>query len=263
MKSNLYIFLIAALCLAISMHAQDAPTRPIKDPTAGGNIEPTPLPRSSATPVPEASNAKQQQSQGPKPSPTPTPEAAQVTPSATPTPAPEKSPAKAEKTPITKTPTPAPRKPPAKTEEKRSAKTETQHNVETGPRTWGDTRAVVAKLKAMEKEWEASFNDPAVIEKTLADDFVGTSPGGKTVTKKSLLRDAKEDKSPPPTTTAHHLDVRFYGSDIAVVTGAAKQIDKNRAGQKVERNFRFTDTWVDRNGKWQCVASQAMLLPRQ
>jgi hypothetical protein len=262
MKSNLCIFLIAALCLAISMRAQDAPTRPIKDPTAGSNIEPTPLPRSSATPVPEASNAKPEQSQVPKPSPAPTAETAQLTPSATPTPEPEKSPAKAEKIPIAKTPR-ASRKPPAKTEEIRSAKTERQHNVETGPRTWGDTRAVVAKLKAMEKEWEASFNDPAVIEKTLADDFVGTSPGGKTVTKKSLLVDAKENKSPPPTTTAHHLDVRFYGSDIAVVTGAAKQIDKNRAGQKVERNFRFTDTWVERDGKWQCVASQAMLLPRQ
>ena len=261
MKSNLSIFLIAGLCLAISMRAQDAPTRPIKDPTAESNIEPTPLSKSSATPTPQASRPRE--SPIPKPSPTSTPETTQPTSSATPTPTPEKSPPKTEKVPVTKRPTPAPPKAPGKTKGKAPAKTKTQRKAETTPRTWGDTRAAVAKLKALEKEWEASFSDPVVIEKSLADDFVGTSPSGKVVTKKSLLRDAKEDKHPPPTTTAHHLDVRFYGPDIAVVTGAAKQIDKNRAGQKVEHNYRFTDTWVGRDGKWQCVASQAMLLPRQ
>ena len=30
-----------------------------------------------------------------------------------------------------------------------------------------------------------------------------------------------------------------------------------------DRAFRFTDTWLDRNGKWQCVASQAMLVSQK
>jgi ketosteroid isomerase-like protein len=120
---------------------------------------------------------------------------------------------------------------------------------------------VAAKLKALEKEWEASFNDPAVIEKSLADDFVGTSPGGQIMTKKALLREAKGDTSPPPKTIARDLDVHFYGGDIAIVTGASKQIDRNRSGQIVEHNYRFTDTWVQRGSQWRCVASQSMLVP--
>jgi hypothetical protein len=121
---------------------------------------------------------------------------------------------------------------------------------------------VAAKLKTLEKEWEASFNDPAVIERSLTDDFVGTSPSGNIMTKKALLREAKEDTSPPPKTVARDLDVHFCGPAMAIVTGAAKQIDRNRAGQIVEHNYRFTDTWVERNGEWHCVASQSMLVPR-
>jgi ketosteroid isomerase-like protein len=125
-----------------------------------------------------------------------------------------------------------------------------------------EARAVAAQLKALETEWEASFNNPDVIAKSLADDFVGTSPAGKRVTKKDLLREAKEDQSAPPKTIAHDLDVHFHGSDLAVVTGAAKQFNRNRAGQVVEHDFRFTDTWVERDGKWQCIASQSTLLRR-
>jgi ketosteroid isomerase-like protein len=124
-------------------------------------------------------------------------------------------------------------------------------------------RTVAAKLKALEKEWEASFNDSAVIERVLADDFVGTSPAGKIMTKKALLGEAKEYTSPPPKTIARDLDVHFHGADVAIVTGASKQIDRNRGGQIVEHNYRFTDTWVQRGGQWRCVASQSMLVPRQ
>lgn len=115
----------------------------------------------------------------------------------------------------------------------------------------------------LEKEWEASFNDPAVIEKSLADDLIGTSPAGKLMTKKDLLREAKENPEPPPKTIAHDLDVNFHGPDLAVVTGASKQFNRNRSGQIVEHRYRFTDTWVERDGKWQCIASQSMLVPRQ
>ncbi len=115
----------------------------------------------------------------------------------------------------------------------------------------------------MEQQWEASFNDPAVIEKSLADDFVGTSPSGKIMTKKALLRETKENIIPPAKTIAHDLDVLFYASDIAIVTGATKQIYTNRAGQNIEHNYRFTDTWVERDGEWRCVASQTMLLRRR
>jgi hypothetical protein len=223
-------------------------------------IEPTPLPKASVAPTPEATLPKPQVSPVAQPTPVATPEATkQPTPTATP----EKSPSKAERkiTPAEKT-APTPPKSQIKTREKPLVKSEPQPTPR-APRSRADMRAAAAKLKAMEKEWEASFNDPAVIEKSLADDFVGTSPAGKLMTKKDLLREAKEYSGPPPKTLARDLDVHFHGADIAVVTGAAKQIDRNRSGQIVERTFRFTDTWVERDGKWQCIASQSMLLPRE
>ena len=142
-----------------------------------------------------------------------------------------------------------------------STQPETRLTAPIKARSWIEERVVAAKIKSLEKEWEASFNDPAVIEKTLADDFVGTSPAGEIVTKKDLLREAQKASGPAPKTDAHDLDVHFQGADLAVVTGAARQFNRNRAGQLVQHNYRFTDTWVERDGKWQCIASQSMLVP--
>ena len=129
-------------------------------------------------------------------------------------------------------------------------------------RSWWETRSVASEIKALEKQWEAAFNDPAVIEKCVADDFVGTSPNGEIMSQKDLLRLAKENPGTPPHTTARDLDVHFQGADLAVVTGAADQLNRNRAGQVVQYGSRFTDTWVKRDGTWKCVASQSMLAPR-
>lgn len=259
MRITFCTFLIASLALSNSMRAQDAPSRPLKDPGTDLSIEPTPLPKSNVSPTPEPATPKPKPSPSPKPKPTPPPSTPEPSHLETPSTPPEQTPAKkiAKVEEPVSTPTPVPVK--RKSEATPSAKPE----IQPPPRSRQDTRAVAAKLKALEKEWEASFNDPAVINKSLADDFVGTSPGGKIMTKKDLLREAKEDTSPPPKTTAHDLDVHFYGPDVAVVTGASKQIDKNRAGQTVEHNYRFTDTWVERDGNWQCVASQSILVPRR
>ena len=258
MKLICYTLIMVGLTLPISLLAQDAPSRPLRDPSS--EIEPTPLPKSSATPIPPP-RATPHKVELPTttPSPSSTPEPSQPP---TPTATPEQSTAKTEQRPVETASTPARVKKRARLEKKRAAEPVAASTAEATPLSKRDTRAVAAKLKAMEKEWEASFNDAAVIEKSLADDFVGTSPGGKIMTKKALLREAKEDTSPPPKTVARDLDVHFNGPDIAIVTGAAKQFDRNRAGQVVERNYRFTDTWVARNGEWRCVASQSMLVPR-
>jgi ketosteroid isomerase-like protein len=249
MKITLYTFLIGGLFLAPGLPAQDAPSRLGKDPN-DLTIEPTPLPRVSATPTPIPT---------PKPSPTLPPTPA-PTPSSQPTP--PSTPEPKEETAAKREETSSPAKRASKTEAAPSAHTENRPKPGRTIRSSREARAVAGQLKALDKEWEASFNNPDVIAKSLADDFVGTSPAGKRMTKKDLLREAKEDQSAPPKTIAHDLDVHFHGPDIAVVTGAAKQFNRNRAGQIVEHDFRFTDTWVEHDGKWQCIASQSTLLRR-
>jgi uncharacterized protein DUF4440 len=252
------LIIIGGLTLSTSLRAQDAPSRPLREPSP--EIEPTPLPKSSSAPTPRATPPKVELPV-PKPSPPSTPKPSPP-PTPTTTPIPEKPHEKTEPEAVKESPTPAPMKRRRRVTEERPAQQANEPAVAATPLSRRDARIVAARLKTLEKEWEASFNDPAVIEKSLADDFVGTSPAGNVMTKKALLREAKEDTSPPPKTIARDLEVHFHGPNLAIVTGASKQFNRNRAGQIVDHEYRFTDTWVERNGEWRCVASQSMLVPR-
>ena len=50
---------------------------------------------------------------------------------------------------------------------------------------------------------------------------------------------------------------------FTVVTGIAKETGNTKAGKTFTHSYRFTDTWVERNGEWQCVAAHAMALPKK
>ena len=56
------------------------------------------------------------------------------------------------------------------------------------------------------------------------------------------------------------MDVRVFGGQFAIATAVSTEVGKAKDGKEFKRSFRWTDAWVLRNGKWQCVASQAMLV---
>jgi ketosteroid isomerase-like protein len=232
--------------LPAAIKGQDAASRPIEV------LTPTPTP----TPAPKPS---------PTPKPTSTPEPRKPVPTATPVPsvatAPEAKPSPAE------TVRPEKKAEPVQSSEKttaaavekkprRARKTESPSQRDEQPRY---DRSAASTLKSLEREWEANFNDSAIVDQVLADDFVGTSPDGKLMSKRALLQEAHGGAIPK--TTAHNLDVHFYAEDVAVVTGRTKQIYRDRGGRVLQREYRFTDTWVHRGGRWRCVASQSTLLP--
>ena len=127
-----------------------------------------------------------------------------------------------------------------------------------------DRARVVARLRRMETEWEASAHDADVIKRIVAHDFIGVSPDGKVINKGSLLRRARRMKEPGKGASSGNrsMNVRLFGSRVAVVTGVARETGRDKQGKKFKISYRFTDTWMERNGKWQCVASHAMMLPR-
>ena len=102
-----------------------------------------------------------------------------------------------------------------------------------------------------------------MIEKIVADDFLGTSSSGKTGDKATLLADAKRDTNIYTTAVSSDMVVRVLAPNVAVVTGIAKETGKTKAGKAFSNAYRFTDTWVERNGEWQCVAAHAMALPKK
>jgi hypothetical protein len=118
-----------------------------------------------------------------------------------------------------------------------------------------------ATLKEIEDKWEASIkvHDPAVAQAYLADDFRGVSSKGKVMNKSNILSEIKKDTDTYTSAKNGKLDVRVYGGQFAIVMGTSTEVGKDKTGKAFNRTFRWLDAWVDRGGKWQCVASQAMV----
>jgi ketosteroid isomerase-like protein len=106
-------------------------------------------------------------------------------------------------------------------------------------------------------------HDTSAIEQIVADDFVGTSSSGKTGDKATLLAEAKRDTNTYTSAASSDMTVRMFGPGVAVVTGIATETGKSKAGKTFSHTYRFTDTWVERDGEWRCVAAHAMALPKK
>jgi ketosteroid isomerase-like protein len=133
--------------------------------------------------------------------------------------------------------------------------------------TSGKKMSAEASLKDNENRWEAAIaqHDTAAVESMVAADFIGVTsrPGAKVQNRRGLLAEMKGDKDTYTSTKNEKLDVHMYGSGIAVVVGTAREKGTGKDGKAFDRTYRFTDTWLDRGGKWQCVASQASLVSQK
>jgi hypothetical protein len=121
-----------------------------------------------------------------------------------------------------------------------------------------------ATLRDSENRWEAATmtHDTSVAVALLGDDYQGVNSKGKLMSKRSLISEIKKDKDTYASAKNGRMDVRIYGGHFAVITGTSSEIGKDKDGKAFNRAFRWTDVWVDRNGKWLCVASQANLMAK-
>jgi len=55
------------------------------------------------------------------------------------------------------------------------------------------------------------------------------------------------------------MDVHVYGPNLATVTGTTTEKGKDKAGKQFTRSYVWVDTWMERNGKWECIAEGVML----
>ena len=128
------------------------------------------------------------------------------------------------------------------------------------------TSAAVAPAKAtgknmsvrdMENAWEAAVgkHDYASVEGMVASDFVGVTSKNKFVNRSQMLSEFKGDKDTYKTAKNEKLNVQMFGPNVTVVTGRAREIGTGKDGKAFDRTFLYTDTWMNRGGKWQCIAS--------
>lgn len=111
-------------------------------------------------------------------------------------------------------------------------------------------------LLLLEQHWLESENDADKLEPILADDFVHVWPTGF-VTKSEQLDFIRRHGMPLP--AVHRLEdlkVRIYGT-VGIVNGTV--VGQETTGSP-ERKTLFTDVFAFRNGKWQAVNAQELLL---
>ena len=134
--------------------------------------------------------------------------------------------------------------------------------VKATPSARGKKMTVSAMLKDNETRWSAAIakHDTATIESMVAPDYIGVNANGKVQNRRTLLADAKSDKDTYTSTKAEKLDVHMYGAGVAVVVGMANVKGTGKDGKAFDRTYRFTDTWMDRGGNWQCIASHSTLV---
>lgn len=112
-------------------------------------------------------------------------------------------------------------------------------------------------LIKLERGWNTAFydRDVAFLDSILADDFIVTYDDGTRGDKARELELAETFNQRVVSATQEDFIVQVYG-DSAVVWFTLRVVGI-RQGQEVELTLRYTDVWVQRDGRWQCVSSHS------
>lgn len=117
-------------------------------------------------------------------------------------------------------------------------------------------QAIEAYIIQCEREWAESVanGDATVIERILADDFIGVDPEGTMYDKARMVADTRTAPKYFASNRLNAVKVRFFGADTAVAQGSESW--ERKVGTPRYGKFVWTDTWIRRNGKWQIVAAE-------
>ena len=112
-------------------------------------------------------------------------------------------------------------------------------------------------LIKLERGWNEAFYRKNIpfIENLLADEFIATYDDGTRGDKKKELTLAAEFNQMVESAVQDDFIVKVY-RDTAVVWFTLKIVGI-RQGKRAELTLRYTDVWVVRDGRWQCVSTQS------
>ena len=132
----------------------------------------------------------------------------------------------------------------------------------------GDERLCVASARGLGRGdphraragWNEAFyaRDVEFLESILADDFIVTYDDGARGDKARELELSASFNQRVISATQEDFIVQVYG-ETAVVWFTLRVVGIRR-GEEAEIALRYTDVWVMRDGRWQCVASQSTRL---
>ena len=111
-----------------------------------------------------------------------------------------------------------------------------------------------------ERQWAESVatGDTSAIERILADDFIGVDPKGHLYTKQKMIDETRNAPKYFLSNRLNEVKVRFYGK-TAIAQGS--ETWEKRSGER--GRFVWTDTWLQRNGRWQIIAAEDLIAPEK
>ncbi|HYE66083.1 MAG TPA: nuclear transport factor 2 family protein [Pyrinomonadaceae bacterium] len=132
----------------------------------------------------------------------------------------------------------------------------TQSNTNSGTSN-DDEETVLAQLLEVERQWtEANLSaDKAALDRILADEYKGTAENGQVFNKAQEIARV----APDPDVKSWSIDgakLSSLSGDTAVLNGFLTLRYRNGASDR----YRFIDTFVKRDGRWQATASKASLV---
>ena len=115
-------------------------------------------------------------------------------------------------------------------------------------------------ILALEGAWNQAelHHDAAAATAIMADTFISVDHHGKLLNKSQYLAGLKDLSWNPEEISNSDTTVYLYG-DTAIVTSQYRTRGTD-SGKPFVHHGRFTDTWIKRNGKWQCVADHETLI---
>jgi uncharacterized protein (TIGR02246 family) len=122
-----------------------------------------------------------------------------------------------------------------------------------------------AELEKIQKDWETALmtHDGAFFARLYADDVTMTGPDGMPQVDRSVaLRDTSDTSLGVRNLRVDDRKIRLYAENkVGVVTGVARGLFKEEK-KEVPRAIAYTETFVNRDGRWQLVAAHYSMLPK-
>ncbi len=125
----------------------------------------------------------------------------------------------------------------------------------------GYAPAAEQAVTKLEQEWfsaQLALNWPK-LKSMIAEDFVLTESDGKLGNRETMLEGYKTEASVTLDIKMTLLVSHAVAANAVIATGLDDITLKAKGGRISHRHERFTDTWILRDGRWQCVAEQLTL----
>jgi len=123
-----------------------------------------------------------------------------------------------------------------------------------------DTAATKSRIMALEQAWNQAYKsaDAKALDSILDSSIVLINDDGSVQTKAEFLSSVKASKpasAQEQQVSPESLNVRVFGN-VAIASGTMR-VKGTEAGKPYSRRERFVDTWISKDGRWVCVATDA------